>query len=168
MDDIIAGGKTPLIVDTTDEDSVRTFYSYKASVLDLQELFRGPVLGGLPAKDAMEQARVALVTAIKEGNTLVLYLGNLVPKLLQPKKFHAPNKFPECVFKAGAFDAPKERKKIFRCVAVWLGAPCAVLLVPGTRRQPQGVHRRQVCGQGRWPMPQEGRVPHCGCHSAKP
>lgn len=115
MDAIIAGGKTPLIVDTTDEDSVRTFYSYKASVLDLQELFRGPVLGGLPAKDAMEQARVALVTAIKEGNTLVLYLGNLVPKLLQPKKFHASNKFPECVFKVGVFDAPKERKKIFRC-----------------------------------------------------
>lgn len=117
VDEAIAGGKTPLIVDPSEDGKVRAFYEYKGSVLDLQELFKGPVLDGLPAKDAMDVARAALVTAIKEGNTLVLYLGSLVPKLRDPKKFTSPNKFPLDLFKVGHFDIPRSRTKIFRFVA---------------------------------------------------
>ena len=117
VDEAIAGGKTPLIVDPSEDGKVRAFYEYKGSVLDLQELFKGPVLDGLPAKDAMDVARAALVTAIKEGNTLVLYLGSLVPKLRDPKKFTSPSKFPLDLFKVGHFDIPRSRTKIFRSVA---------------------------------------------------
>jgi len=125
VDSIVEAGKTPLIVDPSEDGKVRAFYEYKGQVLDLQDLFKGPVLGGLPAKDAMEEARQVVVAAIKNGNTLVLYLGSLVPKLQSPKKFTAPNKFPLALFKAGAMKDPRVRKKVFRYGRVF---PCALCL----------------------------------------
>lgn len=67
--------KTPLIIDTSDEQISRTFYSYKATLEDVSQLALPFAKTGLKRNDVVERCRRGLVSALKNGGTFVLYLG---------------------------------------------------------------------------------------------
>jgi hypothetical protein len=81
VEQAFASGKTPLVVDTSDEDRVCTFYSYQfdVSLLEAKQI----VLTGIRAspQEALEPFRRLLVNAMKFGKTLVVRLANSAPSL---------------------------------------------------------------------------------------
>eukprot|EP01031_Cornospumella_fuschlensis_P042558 gene42558-52002_t len=66
--------KTPLIIDTSPSEAVRTFYSYKGHVADLSALTIPYGKSGVKMEDIMERGRKVLVAALKNGETFVAYL----------------------------------------------------------------------------------------------
>lgn len=69
--------KTPLIIDTSANNVARTFYSYKACLEDVSCLTIPFGKSGLRKEDIMERCRKKLVSAMKTGQTFVLYLGGV-------------------------------------------------------------------------------------------
>lgn len=67
--------KTPLIIDTSEDQISRTFYSYKATLEDVSQLAIPFAKTGIKRNDVMERCRRGLVSALKTGGTFVLYLG---------------------------------------------------------------------------------------------
>jgi len=78
-------GRTPLIVDESGDDRVCTFFSYQPDVIILEA--KAMVLNSLQLKQSkrkditvpLENARRALVTAMKFGKLLVIRLGTTAP-----------------------------------------------------------------------------------------
>ena len=69
--------KTVLLLDTSAEQNVRTFYSYKAILEDVSCLAVPFAKSGVKRGDLIERCRKSLVGAIKTGGTFVLYLGSM-------------------------------------------------------------------------------------------
>ena len=69
--------KTLLLLDTSTEQNVRTFYSYKAILEDVSSLVVPFAKAGVKRGDLVERCRKSLVGAIKTGGTFVLYLGSM-------------------------------------------------------------------------------------------
>lgn len=67
--------KTPLIIDTSESEVVRTYYSYKANVADASQLTIPYGKSGVKTEDVMERCRKVLVSSMKKGQLFVLYLG---------------------------------------------------------------------------------------------
>jgi hypothetical protein len=72
---IQAAGETVLVLDTSEEQVAKTFYSYKAVFEDVSSLTIPFAKGGAKRGDLMERCRKALVGAMKAGTTFALYLG---------------------------------------------------------------------------------------------
>lgn len=83
VDAAFATGKTPLIIDTSEEDKVCTFYSYQTdtSILETKQI----ILKGLrnPSAEILEPFRRTLVNAMKYGKTLVIRLADSAPSLYE-------------------------------------------------------------------------------------
>lgn len=72
----VAQGKTPLIIDPSENDTVNSFYMYKTvTLLDASKLALDKSLMKVPIADLMEGARSKLVSSIKLGRPLVIALG---------------------------------------------------------------------------------------------
>lgn len=73
IDEAVAAGLTPLVVDSSVDAKVDTFFSYRSAVmLDGKKMGLDKSLRGVDIADIMESARVKLVAAIKLGNPLVI------------------------------------------------------------------------------------------------
>lgn len=74
-------GLTPLIVDTSEEDRVCTFYSYQsdATLLEAKQI----ILKGLrsPSVEHLEPFRRSLVNSMKYGKLLVIRMADAAPSL---------------------------------------------------------------------------------------
>lgn len=70
-------GRTPLILDTSNDDQVCTFYSYQVNAIILET--KGMILSRQPLLKCMEAARNCLVNAMKFGKLLVIRLGTSSP-----------------------------------------------------------------------------------------
>lgn len=66
---------TPLIIDNSESEVVRTYYSYKANVADLSSLTIPYGKSGVKKEDIMERCRHVLVNSMKKGQLFVLYMG---------------------------------------------------------------------------------------------
>lgn len=75
-------GLTPLIVDSSDDDKVCTFFSYQPDAIILEA--KSMVLEGtkLPLVNILEKARRTLVNAMKHGKLLVIRLGTAAPDFM--------------------------------------------------------------------------------------
>ena len=68
-------GKTPLIIDSSEDDKVNTYFMYTSAVLfDGKKAGLDKSLRNVPVTDIMERARNSLVQSIKYGNTFVIAL----------------------------------------------------------------------------------------------
>jgi hypothetical protein len=72
----VSAGKTPLIVDPSENDIANSFYMYQLIVfLDAGKLAMEKALGRQSFAYVMETARAKLVSAIKQGRPLVIVMG---------------------------------------------------------------------------------------------
>ncbi len=69
--------KTPLIIDTTENQVARIFYSFKGYLEDASCLSVPFGKSGIKKEDIMERCRKRLVGALKHGSIFVLYLGGV-------------------------------------------------------------------------------------------
>eukprot|EP00981_Chlorochromonas_danica_P002209 scaffold437_cov168-Ochromonas_danica.AAC.26 len=91
--------KTPLIIDTSPTESVRTYYSYKANVADVSSLVVPYGKSGVKKEDLMERCRHTLVSSMKKGQLFVLYLGGVTIEHADFKtKLCKKDVFPKDVF----------------------------------------------------------------------
>ncbi len=110
VEQAFATGLTPLIVDTSSDDRVCTFYSYQSSATLLeakQIVMKGR---GQSNVELLEPFRKCLVNSMKYGRMLVVRLANSAPSLYckwnderlgHNNKAHATAYFPEDVFYEG-------------------------------------------------------------------
>lgn len=68
--------KTPLILDTSTEQFVRSYYSYKSMLEDVSALVIPFAKSGIKRNDVVEKCRQKLVGALKTGSTFSFYLGH--------------------------------------------------------------------------------------------
>ena len=78
--------KTLLLLDASEEQNVRTFFSYKAILEDVSALTIPFAKGGVKRGDLVERCRKSLVAAVKSGKTLCLYLGGMTHQHADWKK----------------------------------------------------------------------------------
>lgn len=113
LEAVHAEGKVPLILDPSEDGKVAAYFQYKGTLVDAQKLCRSPVVGGMPAKEAMEQMRQALVAALKGGNTMCLSCGS--SKIKWSTKYTSDTVFPAAVWESPAtMSDPKVRRKFYR------------------------------------------------------
>jgi hypothetical protein len=75
IEEAIGNGRTPLIVDNSEDDKVNTYFSYRSTVmLDGKKMGLDKVLNNIPISDIMVGARAKLVRAIKFRYPLVIAL----------------------------------------------------------------------------------------------
>ena len=67
--------RTPLILDTSEEQNVRTYFEYKARLVDISPLSIPFAKSGIKRSDIVENCRKTLVGALKSGNTFAFYMG---------------------------------------------------------------------------------------------
>mmetsp|Transcript_24466 Transcript_24466/g.33525 ORF Transcript_24466/g.33525 Transcript_24466/m.33525 type:complete len:206 (+) Transcript_24466:1-618(+) len=72
-------GRTPLIIDTSFDDKVCTFYSYQMDAIILEAKMLIIESSRQPLYNSMEKARRCLVNAMKFGKLLVIRLGTSSP-----------------------------------------------------------------------------------------
>ena len=77
VEEIQSSNTTVLLLDTSDEQILKTFYSYKANLFDASVLTIPFAKGGIKRNDLMEKMRIELVNCMKSGKTFVLYLGGV-------------------------------------------------------------------------------------------
>lgn len=71
----IANGKTPLVIDDSEDHKVDTFLSYQSvSVLDGKKMGLDKSMRHVPIADIMDEARKKIVYALKQGLPLVVAL----------------------------------------------------------------------------------------------
>jgi len=69
----VAAGKTPLIVDNSEEDKVNTFFQYGSAVIvDGKKMGLDKTMQKIPVPDIMEGVRAKLSIALKNGSPLVI------------------------------------------------------------------------------------------------
>lgn len=94
--------KTPLLIDTSTTEVVRTFYTYKACLEDVSCLTIPFGKSGLKKEEVMERCRKKLVSAMKTGKLFVLYLGQTNIEHADFKtKLCKKDVFPKEVFQQG-------------------------------------------------------------------
>lgn len=69
--------KTPLLLETSQEQYLRSYFSYKGVVADCSSLTIPFAKGGVKRNELMEDCRKKLVQAMKVGSVFALYLGNV-------------------------------------------------------------------------------------------
>ena len=75
IDLAVAAGKTPLIVDNSEEDKVNTFFQYgSACMIDGKKMGLDKTMQNIPVPDIMEEARQKLATSLKLGQPVVFAL----------------------------------------------------------------------------------------------
>ena len=77
VEEIQSTNTTVLLLDTSAEQILKTFYSYKANLFDASVLTIPFAKGGVKRNDLMEKMRIELVNCMKAGKTFVLYLGGV-------------------------------------------------------------------------------------------
>jgi hypothetical protein len=94
--------KTPFLIDNSNEQITRTFYSYKGKLEDVSQLTIPFAKSGVRVKDVVERLRKGLVSAIKTGTIFVLYLGDCTYEHADfKKKLCKKDTFPSEVFMQG-------------------------------------------------------------------
>ena len=79
INEIVAKGKTPLIVDNSDDDKVNTFYRYRTvQLIDGKKMGLDKAMKNVPVPDIMEERRKQLVTALKFGTPVIVALTKAV------------------------------------------------------------------------------------------
>ena len=77
--EIVAKGKTPLIVDNSEDDKVNTFYRYRTvQLIDGKKMGLDKSMKNVPVADIMEEKRKQLVTALKFGTPVIIALTKAV------------------------------------------------------------------------------------------
>jgi hypothetical protein len=79
---ILQHKKTPLLIDTSSEERVSTFFAYKGRTIDAKGMVSGALLTGMTTIDAMESARKVLVGALKSGSMLAVDIKDSVPNFI--------------------------------------------------------------------------------------
>lgn len=72
---IMNEGLTVLVLDPSEEQVAKTYFTYKAMLEDVSALTIPFAKGGVKRQDVMERVRQKMVGAMKSGSTFVLYLG---------------------------------------------------------------------------------------------
>ena len=71
----ITNGKTPLVIDNSDDNKVDTFFSYQsATILDGKKMGLDKSMRKVPVHDIMDETRKKIVFAIKQGQPLIIAL----------------------------------------------------------------------------------------------
>ena len=84
INDIVSRGKTPLIIDDSEDDKVNTFYRYRTvQLIDGKKMGLDKSMKNIPVPTIMEEARVRLVAALKYGNYTSFYSCSFLT-LVQP------------------------------------------------------------------------------------
>ena len=79
IEQAIANGKTPLIIDRSADHKVDTFMGYGNAIqLDAKKMGLDKSMRKIPVPDIMEEARKKLVTALKHGQTLAITMSGSV------------------------------------------------------------------------------------------
>jgi hypothetical protein len=111
--EIVAKGKTPLIVDNSEDDKVNTFYRYRTvQLIDGKKMGLDKSMKNVPVADIMEEKRKQLVTALKFGTPVIIALTKAVTDFVgtfndasAAEKFNLPTGegafFPLDVFEGG-------------------------------------------------------------------
>ena len=77
INDIVSRGKTPLIVDDSEDDKVNTFFRYRTvQLIDGKKMGLDKSMKNIPVPTIMEEARVRLVAALKYGDLPIFSLTN--------------------------------------------------------------------------------------------
>jgi hypothetical protein len=92
IDEAIAAGLTPLILDDSDQHVVDTFFSYSAVIVDVKQLSLNVAMKKMTAEAALEKARSGLVLALQSGRTLVVACQQGAPSF--NKWFNTENEWP--------------------------------------------------------------------------
>jgi hypothetical protein len=80
LDVAFASGRTPLILDSSPDDNVCTFFSYRdASLIEAKKIVMAG--RGTSSVEVLEPFRQSLVSAMKYGRLLVIRLANSAPSL---------------------------------------------------------------------------------------
>lgn len=127
IEQIVNSGKTALVLDpptpgASEESRVRAFYSYKGRVADISCITVPFAKSGLRVADHQEQARQALVGAIKAGSVFCLYLGEVTAEHVSDfkSKFCKKDAFPVEALQGGGLKllekAPGAENPRFRAV----------------------------------------------------
>jgi len=75
MDQAIKNGKTPLIVDNSEDDKTNTFFSYQSAIIiDGKKMGLDKTMRNTPIAEIMEGARAKLVSGLKLGYPVVIAL----------------------------------------------------------------------------------------------
>lgn len=79
VDQAIADGLTPLVIDRSEDNKVDTFYTYRSAImLDGKKMGLDKSMRNIAVPEIMEGARAKLVAAIKHGYPLVIALSKSV------------------------------------------------------------------------------------------
>jgi hypothetical protein len=90
---------TPLVIDCSAGQAVRSFYEYKGALADLSCLTVPFGKSGVKREEVMERCRKKLVAAMKNGTVFVLYLGGVTIEHADLKtKLCKKDTFPKEVF----------------------------------------------------------------------
>jgi hypothetical protein len=69
----VDNGKTPLIIDPSEDSKVDTFFSYSGRmILDAKKLSLDKSMRKVPVQDLMDEARKKLVSSLKQGVPLII------------------------------------------------------------------------------------------------
>lgn len=79
LDQAFKSGQTPLILDTSFDDKIRTFFSYQPDVLIFEAKSLIIQTSSSSLMESLDNARKHLVNAMKHGKTLVIHLGTTAP-----------------------------------------------------------------------------------------
>jgi hypothetical protein len=83
LDKCFRTGRTPIILDNSEDRKVLTFYSYQhTSIIDCTKLVTDHLVRKIPLKECLEYCRRLLVNAMKHGKLLIIDLGNSAPDFL--------------------------------------------------------------------------------------
>ena len=110
IDEAVAAGKTPLVVDNSEDDKVNTFFNYRSVVMmDAKKMSLDASLRKIPVEEIMEGARKQLVAALKMGSYLVICMTVAVADFATkfndecafPDRTDGKEFFPKLVFEKG-------------------------------------------------------------------
>jgi len=88
----IANGLTPLIVDSSKEHAVDTFFSYSGVMIDVKQLSLNVSMKKITKEDALEKAREGFVSSMQNGRTMVVSMQQGSPSFND--WFNTPTEWP--------------------------------------------------------------------------
>ena len=92
VDSAVAAGLTPLIIDTSEQHIVDTFFGYNAVMVDAKQLSLNVAMKKMTKEAALEKARTQLVAALQGGRTMVVACQQGAPSFND--WFDAPGSWP--------------------------------------------------------------------------
>jgi hypothetical protein len=112
VEDVFSNGKYSLVFDKTHNAEV--FFRYKAHMIEVNKLSIGVSIGKSTKEEAIEQIRKGLVYAMRSGDRLVLYVGNIAPDFKTGMTSDDSNFPAEKVFNFAEWRKEEHYKKIVR------------------------------------------------------